>query len=267
MRLSSWIVWGGLCLALAAPALPAAAQDEEEDASRLAAALNQPQLIRQGKEVYERYCVGCHGEKGDGNGPAARWLDPKPRDFTRAAFKFRTTPSGTLPTDADLHRTISRGVFRSSMPAWFLMPESEKVAVIQYIKTFSDRWKDPYEYEPPIFIPDPPDFVGTPESIARGKELYKLMRCYNCHGETGHGDGPSAATLTDDHGRKIRPFDFTSGVLKGGPGLKDIYRTFSTGLDGTPMPSYYDSLPNDEDRWHLVSYIISLRNQGKHKKK
>lgn len=232
---------------------------QERDPSKLAPALDQPALVSRGKIVYDRYCAGCHGVKGDGNGPAARWLNPKPRNFQRASFKFRTTPSGTLPTNQDLDRTITRGVFRSSMPAWFLMPEVEKIAVIEYLKTFSDRWKDPYEYEPPINIPNPPDFVGTPESIARGKELYVLMRCANCHGEDGRGDGPSAPTLKDDMGRKIVPFDFTSGVLKGGPGLKDIYRTFSTGLDGTPMPSYADSLPNDDDRWHLVSYIMSLR--------
>ncbi|HBB41347.1 MAG: cytochrome C [Nitrospirae bacterium CG18_big_fil_WC_8_21_14_2_50_70_55] len=263
MVFKRWIVGGALCAALLVAAAPARAQDDaQSDPSRLAAALNQPQLVRLGKQVYDRYCVGCHGAKGDGAGVAARWLDPKPRDFTRAAFKFRTTPSGTLPTDQDLHRSISRGVFRSSMPAWFLMAESEKVAVIEYLKTFSDRWSDPDEYEAPIFIPEPPEFVGEPASVVRGKELYGLMRCFNCHGDTGHGDGPSAPTLTDDTGRHIVPFDFTSGVLKGGPGLKDIYRTFSTGLDGTPMPSYSDSLPNEEDRWHLVSYIVSLRGSG-----
>lgn len=264
MVFRSWIVGGAVCAALLIAARPAVAQEADEDfnPSKLAASLNQSQLVRQGEQVYDRYCVGCHGTQGDGEGVAAHWLDPRPRDFTRAAFKFRTTPSGTLPTDEDLHRSISRGVFRSSMPAWFLMAETEKVAVIQYIKTFSDRWSDPDEYEPPIFIPEPPEFVGEPESVARGKELYGLMRCHNCHGETGRGDGPSAPTLTDDKGRHIVPFDFTAGVLKGGPGLKDIYRTFSTGLDGTPMPSYYDSLPNGEDRWHLVSYIVSLRGSA-----
>lgn len=251
-----------LCIgALAVLMSGIAATAQEDDPSKLAAALDQRALVQRGKVVYELYCAGCHGIDGAGNGPAARWLDPKPRDFQRAAFKFRTTPSGALPTDEDIHRTITRGVFRSSMPAWFLMPETDKVAVIQYLKTFSGRWKDPYEYDNPIHIPEPPEFVGTSESIARGKELYGLMKCANCHGESGRGDGPSSADLKDDEGRRIVPFDFTSGVLKGGPGLKDIYRTFSTGLDGTPMPSYFDSLPIDDDRWHLVSYIISLRGQ------
>ena len=63
-----------------------------------------------GKAVYERRCVGCHGPNGDGNGPMATFLDPRPRDFRLGAFKFRTTPSGSLPTDGDLYRTLTRGL-------------------------------------------------------------------------------------------------------------------------------------------------------------
>ena len=219
------------------------------------------ELLKEGKRVYEKYCVGCHGEKGDGKGPAARFLDPKPRDFTLGVFKFRSTPSGSLPTDQDLHRTLMRGVLRTSMPAWVLVPEQEKIAVMEYIKTFAkDVWA---ESEPPrpLFIPEPPEYVGTPESTQRGKVVYEEMKCWECHGKEGKGDGPKAAELKDDWGNPIKPFDFTSGALKGGAGVKDIYRTFTTGLDGTPMPSFADSL-SEEDRWHLVSYILSLR-QGR----
>src|ERR1700694_3880343 len=51
---------------------------------------------------YRRYCAGCHGTLGDGEGENAVWLDPKPRNFTLATFKCRSTPSGSLPTDEDL---------------------------------------------------------------------------------------------------------------------------------------------------------------------
>src|SRR3979409_2549393 len=61
------------------------------------------------KAVYRRYCVGCHGPQGDGAGENAAWVDPKPRDFTAATFKCRSTPSGTLPTDQDLYDAITRG--------------------------------------------------------------------------------------------------------------------------------------------------------------
>src|SRR5215471_10043274 len=63
----------------------------------------------EGKKLYRRYCVGCHGPLGDGNGENAQWIDPKPRDFTAATFKCRSTPTGTLPTDEDLYNSVSRG--------------------------------------------------------------------------------------------------------------------------------------------------------------
>src|SRR6516225_12339371 len=62
-----------------------------------------------GKKEYRRYCVGCHGPLGDGNGENAPWIDPKPRDFVAATFKCRSTPTGTLPTDQDLFNSVSRG--------------------------------------------------------------------------------------------------------------------------------------------------------------
>ena len=102
-----------------------------------------------------------------------------------------------------------------------------------------------------------PDYVGTVASRDRGEEVYKMMQCYQCHGTTGRGDGPSSQNLEDNWGDKILPFDFTSGPLKGGSSPDKIYRTFVTGLDGTPMPSFEDSLPEPQ-RWDLVSYCLYL---------
>src|SRR5580698_9271059 len=73
---------------------------------------------KQGKLLYQRYCIFCHGVDGDGAGDSAAYLDPKPRDFTKATFKCRSTPSGSLPLDADLYDTISRGIHASGMPSW-----------------------------------------------------------------------------------------------------------------------------------------------------
>ncbi len=224
-------------------------------------------LVVQGKQVYERYCIGCHGDKGDGKGPAARLLVVKPRDFTKGVFKFRSTPSGTLPTDEDLYKIITRGVYRTSMPDWALVPERDRLAVIQYIKTFYPEWRAQGPGKP-IFIPEPPATLGSAESAVRGKQLYTLLECTACHGETGKGDGPSAPTLDPDAwGNKQKPFDFTKGRLKSGPTPKDVYRTFMTGVGGTAMPSYADIFgePDGEnikegDAWNLVSYVLSLRS-------
>jgi cytochrome c oxidase cbb3-type subunit 2 len=243
--LSGWLLTGNL---------RSEAQDIESVRKQQTA-----ELLRLGKLVYQRYCVGCHGEKGDGKGKAARFLFPKPRDFTSGLFKFRMTPSGSLPTDEDLYRVITRGINRSAMPSFVLVPEKERVAVIQYLKSFSEAWKY-REPEPPISIPNPPEWLGSSESAAKGKEIYQRMECFKCHGQKGEGD--PKADLTDNWGNKIKPYDFRKGVLKGGPTIKDIYRTFTTGLNGTPMPAYSADL-NEEERWHIVSYVLSLRGEKK----
>jgi cytochrome c oxidase cbb3-type subunit I/II len=211
-------------------------------------------LLRVGREVYETRCIGCHGPKGDGNGPAATFLFPRPRDFTLGVFKFRTTPSGSLPTDGDLYRTVTRGVRWTAMPTWHELPDKERLAVVTFIKTFSSRWKDE-KPEPAVVIADPPR--ATAELVTRGKDLYRQAKCFQCHGDTGKGDGVSAPELTDDFKFPIRPADFTRGQFKGGSTVRDIYRTMSLGLDGTPMPSYADSMSDDE-RWAISYYVLSL---------
>jgi mono/diheme cytochrome c family protein len=223
-------------------------------------------LKAEGATIYARYCVGCHGVNGDGKGPAAAMLIVKPRDFTKGIFKFRSTPSGTLPTDEDLYKVISRGVYRTSMPDWALLSERERLAVIEYIKGFYPEWNKRGAGKP-IYIPPPPASLGSPESVARGRELYVLLECGACHGDSGRGDGPSAKTLSPDvWGNPQKPFDFTKGRLKSGPTPQDIYRTFMTGISGTAMPSFADIFeqPDGEniregDAWNLVSYILSLR--------
>ena len=207
-----------------------------------------------GKEVFEAHCVGCHGTRGDGAGPAATFLWPLPRDFTAGVFKFRTTPSGALPTDGDLVRTITRGVRWTAMPTWHEVGEKERLAVVTYLKTLSKRWKDDAP-EPPLVIPPAPR--ATPELVAEGKTLYGRAKCAECHGESGKGDGPSAGTLKDDFDRPIRPADFTRGELKAGASVTDVYRTMTTGLDGTPMPSFADTM-SDAERWAISYYVLSL---------
>jgi cytochrome c oxidase cbb3-type subunit 2 len=211
-------------------------------------------FLTRGKAVYERRCIGCHGPKGDGNGVAATFLFPRPRDFTVGVFKFRTTPSGSLPTDGDLFRTLTRGVRWTAMPTWHELPDKDRFAVITYIKTFSQRWKEESP-EPPLLITGPP--TATPELLASGKDLYQQAKCWECHGQEGKGDGPSASQLQDAFDLPIRPADFTKGQFKGGSNLTDIFRTMTLGLDGTPMPSYADSM-TEEQRWAISYYVLSF---------
>lgn len=210
---------------------------------------------KRGKALYERYCIFCHGPDGDGRGESAPYLDPKPRDFTKAVFKCRSTPSGSLPLDSDLYNTISRGVHASGMPSWVPLLRQERVDLVAYIKTFSSAFQEEKPAAPVEIPPEPP---ATAESIQRGAQLFQSMNCWSCHGKDGKGHGPSAAALTDDKGYPIMPFDFTSGSrFKCGESDRDMFRDLVTGLDGTPMPSFGAAMTTDQ-RWDTVHYIRSL---------
>lgn len=211
---------------------------------------------KRGKELYRRYCVGCHGVLGDGQGENAIHLDPRPRDFTKGVFKCRSTASGSLPLDTDLFETIGRGLHASGMPGWFALTRQERVDLLTYVKVLCPRFQQEKAGPP---VPIPPETASNAESIARGKQLYKKMECWKCHGQEGRGDGPSAPTLTDNKERPIPPYDFTTGErFKCGQTNEDLYRIFMTGLDGTPMPSFQEDLKPDQ-AWDLVHYLRTLQ--------
>lgn len=209
-----------------------------------------------GQAVYERYCLSCHGPLGDGNGYAARHLDPRPRNFTAGTFKWRSTASGQLPRDEDILRTITDGLYGTNMPSWQALSPGELQDVMAYVKTFSRRFAEEKAAAP---IPIPPAPASTPQTVAAGAQVYERMGCAACHGRGGRGDGPSATGLRDDWGYPIAVYDLTSGRLKCGNAPADVYRVFMTGLNGTPMPSFVESL-TPEEAWQLVHYILSLRS-------
>jgi mono/diheme cytochrome c family protein len=209
-----------------------------------------------GRVLYAKNCAQCHGEKGDGAGYATPHLFPRPRDFTLARFKVRTTPNGTLPTHQDLVNIIRRGMPYTSMPAWPELTDQEMTDLAHYIKTFSADFGNPETVPQPIEFPGAP--ATTDESIALGQKLYVDTGCVKCHGMLGRGDGPSAPTLKDDAGYPIRAADLTQPwTFRGGSTREDLFRTMTTGLNGTPMPSFTDSLMPDQ-RWAITDYIVSL---------
>jgi len=207
---------------------------------------------------YRRYCVGCHGDRGDGMGENFPWVDPKPRDFQLGIFKCRSTPTGTLPTDQDLSDTIGRGLDRSNMPPWNIFTEQQKADLVAWVKHFSPRFATE-KPGTPIQIPSEPEV--TADRIKAGREVFARVQCWKCHGVTGEANGPSASTLQDDLGRPIAAFNFTEGSRpKCGSSDQDLYRIFMTGLDGTPMPSFADNIKPDE-AWDLVFYLRTLMSE------
>ena len=194
------------------------------------------QLVSEGHGTYRSACASCHGISGDGLGPTARHMNPAPRDFTSGVFKFRSTPSGALPTDQDLFRTVSEGVPGTWMPAWEkLLSERQRWAVIEYLKTLVPDFALGFGDEDPLPLPSQP---STGATASEGRQIYLMLGCAKCHGVGAHGDGPSARTLTDDWDQSITPYDFTRGSYKNGGRAEDLYRTLRTGLFGTPMPAF-----------------------------
>jgi mono/diheme cytochrome c family protein len=210
--------------------------------------------LSKGATVYKHMCIYCHGIDGNGGGKATAYLYPWPRDFRKGVFKHRTTPSGTLPLDKDIYRTIMRGVPGSSMPSWQgALSEEEAWSVVQYIKGFSKRFQLE-EVKQPIDVTKIPD--STDESVAQGKKLYKELSCSRCHGTDLKGSGSSSDSLYDIWNHRVFIYDLTNpNAYKFGFSREDIYTTISTGIDGTPMKSYHNL--SDAERWSLVDFVNS----------
>ena len=210
-----------------------------------------------GAEVYRLRCIPCHGVNGNGKGIHAARLSIPARDFTKGVYEFRSTPSGTLPTDQDLFRTVSRGVHGTAMIPWSWLGEDERWAVAEHVKAFSPRFREEGAGVP-VAVPPAPE--ETPGLVALGAAAWIRNGCAKCHGETGEGDGPSTPTLRRDDGTPVRPLPFSAGRFLRGGSLPDLWLTLATGLDGTPMPSYAAVRP--EELWALAAWVRTQAGLG-----
>ena len=212
-----------------------------------------------GKAIYAGQCSGCHGEAGDGQGMLTlSWL-PRPRNFVHGSFRYRSTPSGSPPTDADLFRTVSKGLAGSGMPAFeAILSEQERRDVVDYIKQFSPRFAPGSDPSSTSVSAPPPE---TEQRIARGASIYVDSGCPSCHGAEGKGDGRSGQDLKTAEGDPIIPRDLThKWSFRGGHTPSDIYRRIANGMDGSSMAAYEEALEPD-DLWNLVFYVLSLSSE------
>lgn len=240
-----------------------------------------------GQRLYAQHCAGCHGTSGDGQGPAAAFLFPKPRDFRQGRFRLVSTQN-RVPSRRDLEDVLLRGMPGSAMPPWPQLSEAERGALVdevlrirrdaarelyirllkeeqeltdaelaapqvqQEIADFVQRMTTPGETTPV------PEYVEpTPESIARGKQWYASAGCLPCHGPQGRGDG--VQQMFDDEKLPTTPRDFVRGIFKGGDDFASLYRRIAYGMPGTPMPSATQL--SSQQMLELVHYILSLSDE------
>ena len=222
-----------------------------------------------GQAIFEQVCMPCHGINGVGDGPAAFFIgsytSPRPSDLTAGVFKFRSTPSGELPTDQDLFRTITNGI-PGFMPPFVGLTAEDRWHVVEYVKSLFPGFKEEEGEEVEPVTVGFPSVLSTSESIQRGKMIYFQFECDSCHGPNGRGESAlfQAGKLKDSRDLPIRPTDLTNfPSFKNGASTRAIARTILTGLDGTPMPSFADTFTDPkEDVWHLVNFIRSLSDSS-----
>jgi len=249
-----------------------------------------------GEPLYQWRCAVCHGESGAGDGIAAEHLYPRPRDFTLALFKYKTSPPQSLSRDEDLFATIKQGLPGSSMPGWHsLLSDAQIHSLIPVIKKFdiSAAWA-PEEAADEDFDEDghylkqnyvqvkqqePVDgrIPFSKESAAKGKPVFEKV-CGECHGKRGRGNITSGKRLEDDWGYRIWPRDLTkpwtwrATEIKGSDNksrdatIQQIYQRLSIGIPGTPMPAHRAVEAGNKDplslqhRWHVANYVYTLRD-------
>lgn len=246
--------------------------------------------LMHGQAVYMKRCQQCHGVSGDGNGPVAGSLYPRPRDYRPGVFKFTTTPYGAKPRRSDLVRVVKRGVPGTSMPSFDRLADADLEAVVDYVLMLSRRgelekmvgyeastedeldpdylpeyigdiktsWHDA-EYQTARTLTPMPEF--TADHIEAGRKAFLTKGCSKCHGEDGRGHMPGNIGK-DAWGFATRAADLTSGMLRGGQEPQDIYQRIYSGINGTPMPAFKSTLTKEpETLWNLVAYVLHVSNK------
>jgi mono/diheme cytochrome c family protein len=244
--------------------------------------------LQRGAEIYQSHCAACHGVTGDGAGPVAAFMYPRPRDYRRGTFKFTSTPYGFKPIRDDLLRTVRQGARGTSMPSFALFPEDDLQAVVDYVMVLTNRgeleillasqaesddevdleavpglaadihasWEKAKQQTVEPLTREPP---YTRESIELGKKAFlsETAICHKCHGEDGRGQtSDNLKGFVDSWGFQTRAADLSAGMFHGGQRSADIYRRIYSGINGTPMPSFQAKLADQpETFWHLVHYV------------
>lgn len=241
------------------------------------------EVLNEGRERYMQNCYACHGNEGDGKGPAAVWLRPPPRNFKDGVFKFGGVRAGELPHTEDLVHLVRQGLTGTAMLPWDVT-ESQMTSIIHYIKTLSPRWQKEKMGERITPTEDPWKGKET-EAVAAGEKIYHAKAlCKGCHptyitkqqladltkAELGYeltevSDSVYRPELkSSQYGIQILPIDFLyhpiktiSEKLTDAEKMQRLYTTIAAGVGGTAMPPWKGAL-EEADLWALVYYVKSL---------
>jgi mono/diheme cytochrome c family protein len=245
-------------------------------------------ILTSGKHIYTEYCMACHGEKGDGNGPAAKGSIPAPRNFTQGLYKFGLVDEGGLPTDEDFYRIIRHGLNGTAMLKWDISKE-QTFAVTQYIKTFAPQvWENPDTVagKKSSINSDPYTLARKDYAIEKGKEVYHMVaNCQSCH--RGYVSKPELSRLNEKYNdepltefdgdlynlklqeseyyfydskeryAKYLPPDFTWHEVRSANTVAELAMRLVSGVTGSGMPAWKGTISDDEI-WAVAYYVRSL---------
>lgn len=247
--------------------------------------------LERGAALFRGRCAGCHGVGGDGAGPSADEVEPRPRDFRRGVFKFVSTRFGAKPVREDLSATLRQGLPGTAMPSFADLPVAELDRLVEHVVLLSQRGElefllaneadgadEPLEDElvrdlaaevvrpwldaPGQVVEVGPAPPGGDKAIERGRVLFQSEKllCYKCHAIDGRGmPDYEIHPLKDNWGRRSKAFDLSAGQLRRGASDVELYRRIVHGIPGTPMPVYEQVLADDANAvWDLVRYVQQI---------
>ena len=233
------------------------------------------ETLGEGKAIFTRECLVCHGDAGTGHGPYADGLQPPPPDFSDGSYGTLADPSYT---DSDYYWRISEGLPWSAMPSWKLRySEEDRWKVVYYIRVnFTQTLARPSitgdQVYPDIYLTQKMPTDATAAEIVEGGldtiypitpnyengKLIYLQNCAHCHGLSGQGDGWDGQYLD------IAPANFTDSNLRG-MSDGDYYARVSFGIQNSAMPKWGEFLP-ETARWAAIHFIqqsfqVGMENQ------
>jgi cytochrome c553 len=276
----------GLALSLTACPTPSTFTEDETFVGGVTVTA---ETLNLGYRSYVRHCYACHGLEGDGRGPSAPGLNPQPRDLRNAQFKFGWVTDG-LPHDDDIMRLLQGGLHGTAMLAW-QVPEPELIAIVGYIKTFSEPgmgWRDlEVGLGEKVTTPAEDSWEGREaEAVAEGNSLYHTTaNCWKCHPayssreyiyEQAQIRGIGASFDENMYDSKLQeetyfyangeaidvlPPDYTFSRLRVSHGVEGIYKTIRGGLGGGIMPNHTTGY-TEQDILAIAYYVDSLVKLG-----